>query len=55
MLCRSVLDTLVKHSKMNFINSNTSFCTSSKTFQWFNTTELVTVRQVEVIHEVCIV
>lgn len=57
MLCKSVLDALERYSKghLNFINVNTTFCTSSKTFHWFNTTELVPIRQVEVIHEVTIV
>ncbi|XP_077298708.1 leucine-rich repeat domain-containing protein hfw [Arctopsyche grandis] len=52
ILCQSVLDALKKHGEhLKFMNTNSTFCSSSNTFHWFNTTELVSIIQVELIHE----
>ncbi|KAJ8931229.1 hypothetical protein NQ314_015890 [Rhamnusium bicolor] len=45
MLCSSLMDTL-KRTEINFNNDNATFCLSSKTFQWFNSTERLPLSQV---------
>lgn len=49
--CSHLFDAL-KRSEINFKNKNETYCLSSKTFHWFNSTELVPLAQVESVYEV---
>lgn len=51
MLCTSVAEA-IKRQELNFNNRNETYCLSSKTFHWFNSTEQVPLTQVETINEV---
>ncbi|KAJ8922179.1 hypothetical protein NQ315_004114 [Exocentrus adspersus] len=46
LLCTNLLDTL-KISKINISNENSTSCSSSKTFHWFNETAKISLSQVQ--------
>jgi len=55
--CDSIVDLMTKSRiassyKLVFINSNQTFCASSLSFHWFNSTEKVTLSQVKIIDQV---
>ncbi|XP_017780123.1 PREDICTED: protein halfway [Nicrophorus vespilloides] len=50
MLCTSLNDT-IRRSDIQFNNRNRTWCLSSKTFDWFNSTELVPLEQIERVNE----
>ncbi|XP_025836803.1 protein halfway [Agrilus planipennis] len=51
LLCTNLYDTF-KKTDIRFNNKNNTFCLSSRTFHWFNSTEQVPFNQVETIHKV---
>lgn len=56
MQCDSLLE-LMENSrkakyKINFVKYNETFCMSSLSFHWFNSTEKVALSQVEIINKV---
>ncbi|XP_023311646.1 protein halfway [Anoplophora glabripennis] len=51
MLCTSLLDTLKKR-EVNVSNEDVTFCLSSKTFHWFNSTEKLPISQVQGLLEI---
>ncbi|XP_044766431.1 protein halfway [Coccinella septempunctata] len=50
ILCSSVLDAL-KRAELFFSNGKQTYCSSSKTFHWFNTTEHLPLIQIIGLHE----
>lgn len=50
LLCSHLYDAL-KRTELHFKNENETFCLSSKTFHWFNSTELVPLNQVISVHQ----
>lgn len=49
LLCSHLVDAL-KRTELHFNNENDTFCMSSNTFFWFNSTELVPLNQVVSVH-----
>ncbi|KAK4872493.1 hypothetical protein RN001_014522 [Aquatica leii] len=50
LLCSHLVDAL-KRTELHFNSENETFCLSSNTFHWFNSTELVPLKQVVSVHE----
>lgn len=54
--CDRIVDLMTKsriaNYKLVFLNSNQTFCASSLSFHWFNSTEKVTLSQVKIISQV---
>lgn len=55
MLCKSVTETMNNTGPggaINFNHVNETFCASSLKYQWFNSTEMITLRNVLFAHQV---
>lgn len=46
MLCKSVLE-LIERGTVNFLDVEATFCLINQTFHWFNTTDMMPLRQLE--------
>ena len=46
MLCKLVLES-IERGNVTFIEADSTFCLMNQTFQWFNSTDLLPIRQLE--------
>lgn len=50
--CQTLLQFVTDYPLVNFLNGDSTYCVSSKTFQWFNSTELVPVSQILILRNI---
>lgn len=46
MLCKSVLE-LIERGSVNFVDPDSTSCLMNQTFNWFNSTDMMPLRQLE--------